>query len=289
MSSDQVISAPTGPIILALPREIRDEIYLTILQSPNEPPSSPEYPSPIAAGSGTELKRHPRIRYPVNIYPRYTCQDLLESNHQLNTEVREALARHDASKQGLDSKLDLMIRGFDVWPTWTLLPGPVTHIRNLGVEMRIFDDYHGSQFDGDGGPGPIFQPLFHLLSGFFHHGPQFVYKGPVERQLHVDTMTFTIYVSSMKKEQLQKDVFDVQSQHVITSVRRRIVHSVWLKLRMIASRGALSGRVSRLKLITDEDVKEFLVPDRKLAQETVDYWDAYGYHWGVGTLSDHGF
>ena len=59
-----------------------------------------------------------------------------------------------------------------------------------------------------------------------------------------------------------------------------------MKMRMIASRGIFLGRVSKLKLNTGKDVKEFRIPDRKLAQETLDYWDGYGYHWGVDISSD---
>lgn len=180
---------------------------------------------------------------------------MLVCNHQMNFEVRELLARYDTSQHGLDCKLDLMIRGAHVWPTWTLLPGPINHIRNLEVEMRIFDDYNGSQFLVDGGSGSIFRPLFHLLSDLFHHGPQFVYRGPFERQLHVDTMQFTIDVSK-------------------SSTEDDSIQLVWLKLRMMASVEGLSSRVSELKLNTSKGVRTFLVPDKELAQKgikTLDY------------------
>lgn len=263
MSCVQVTPASTQRNLLTLPQELRDDIYLVVLQTPSEPPQSPENTGPRVAGFGSEPERGKGVFYPTNIYPRYACQNLQACNHQMNTEVREILDRHDTSERGLDFKLDLTIKDCQIWPTWTLFPGPITHIRNLEVEMRIFDGRHGhqgSQFGGDGGPGPIFRPLFHLLSGFFHHGPQFVYKGPFDRQLHVDTM--------------------------VLSMRHRTVSSVWRLLRMIASHGTLSGRVSKLKLNTDEGVKEFPIPDKELAQETLQYWDDYGYHWGVETSSD---
>ena len=286
MSLVQVTPATARPNFLTLPREIRDQICLAVLQSPSEPPASPEHAGPRFAGFGSEPERQNNVFYPVNIYPRYACQSLQACNHQMYTEVREVLARHDTFERGLDFTLDLMIQACDIWPTWTLLPGPISHIRNLEVEMRIFDDCHGSQFGGDGGPGLIFRPLLHLLSGLFHHGPQFIYKGALERQLHVDTMVFTICRGEVPKEQPYEEGTEVGSPSCVLSVRHRIALSVWLKLRMIASRGTLLGKVSKLKLKTMEDTREFHVPERKLAQETVDYWDGYGYHWGVEPPSD---
>lgn len=185
-------------------------------------------------------------------------------------EVREVLGRHDTSGWGLDFKLDLMIQDCDIWPTWTLFPGPITHIRNLEVDMRIFSDYHANQFGWDGGPGIIFRPLSHLLNGLFHHGPQFVYKGPIKCQHSVDTMVFTFCRSQVLKHQLYEDTTEARSPSCFLSRKHGIVQSVWLNLRMIASRGMLLGKVSKLKLKTVEGMKEFQLPDRKLAQETVD-------------------
>ena len=286
MSSIQVTPATTQSHLLSIPREIRDEIYLALLQSPSEPPPCPEYAGPRFAGFGSEPERGNGVFYPTDVYPRYACQSLQACNHQMNTEVREALAHHDTSGRGLDFKLDLMIQNRHIWPTWTLFPGPITHIRNLEVEMRIFDGCQAVQFGGDGGPGAIFRPLFHLLSGLFHHGPQFVYMGPFERRLHVDTMVFKICRGEMLNEEFCKSAMETRSPPSVLSMRRRIVLSVWLQLRMIASRGTLLGKVSKIKLNTGEDVKEVPVSDRELAQSTVEYWDSYGYHWGVEANSD---
>lgn len=257
-----------------------------MLQSPSEPPPSPKNAGPRFSGYGSELERGNGVFYPTDVYPRYACQSLQACNHQMNTEVHEVLAHYDRSGRGLDFKLDLMIQHRHIWPTWTLLPGSVTHIRNLEVEMRIFDSCQGSQFGGDGGPGAIFRPLFHLLSGFFHHGPQFVYKGPFERQLRVDTMVFTICRGEMLNEELCKSAVEARSPPSVFSLGRRIVLSVWLQLRMIASWGTLLGKVSKIKLNTGEDVKEVPISDRELAQSTVEYWDSCGYHWGVETSDD---
>ncbi|CAD6588407.1 MAG: hypothetical protein ASARMPREDX12_003406 [Alectoria sarmentosa] len=286
MSSVPVTPAPPQRNLLTLPLEIRDEIYLAVLQSPSEPPPSPKNVGPRFAGYGSEPEWQKCVFYPTNIYPRYACQSLQGCNRQMNSEVREVLARHDTSERGMDFKLDLMIQDCRIWPTWTLLPGPITHIRNLEVEMRMFDNCRGSQFGGDGGPGAIFRPLFHLLSGLFHHGPQFVYKGPFERELHVNTMVFTVWRDEMPGGKFHEDAMEARSLPSVLSMRRRIVQSVWMKMRMIASRGIFLGRVSKLKLNTGKDVKEFRIPDRKLAQETLDYWDGYGYHWGVDISSD---
>lgn len=74
----------------------------------------------------------------------------------------------------------------------------------------------------------------------------------------------------MLKHQLYEDTTEARSLSCVLSMKHRIVQSVWLNLRMIASRGTLLGKVSKLKLKTIEGMKEFQLPDRKLAQETVD-------------------
>lgn len=132
MSYVQITQTFTQHNLLTLPREIRDDIYLAVLQSPSEPPQSPEDAGPRFAGFGSDLERGNNVFYPTAVYPRYACQSLQACNHQMNIEVRELLDRHDTSQRGLDFKLDLMIHHCDIWPTWTLLPGPIAHIRNLG-------------------------------------------------------------------------------------------------------------------------------------------------------------
>ena len=157
----------------------------------------------------------------------------------MNTEVRQILDRHDTSEWRLDFRLDLMIQHCDIWPTWTLFPGPITHIRNLEVEMRMFDHCRCNQFAGDGGRGDIFRPLFHLLSGLFHHDPQFTYKGSFGRQLHVDTMVFAICRDQVLNKELCKDAVEAGSPPGVLSMRHRNVWSLWLELPMIASCGIL--------------------------------------------------
>lgn len=85
----------------------------------------------------------------------------------------------------------------------------------------------------------------------------------------------------MLKEQPYYDGIGVRSIPCVLSIRHRIVKSVWLKLCKISSRGTLFGRVAKLELKTDEEVKEFPIPDRELAPETVDHWYQYGYRWGI--------
>lgn len=289
MSSVQVTQTSFRHELLTLPREIRDDIYLAVLQLPSEPPPSPEDAGPRIAGFGSELPEGKNVFYPTDVYPKYACQNLQACNHQMNTEVREVLVRHDRLERGWDCKLDLMIHYCDIWPTWTLLPGPITHIRNLEVEMRIFDNCHGNQFGADGGPGRIIRPLFQLLSGLFHHGPQFVYKGSFDRQLDVDTMVFTIR-DQMLNNELRKDAVEAGSPPGVLSIGRRSNRSTLLLLCMlskIAGSGTLFGRVSKIKVDTNKGVKEISVPGWGLAQETVDLWDDYGFHWGVVTPSDH--
>lgn len=76
----------------------------------------------------------------------------------------------------------------------------------------------------------------------------------------MDTMVFTIFWGEMLDEQPYYVTIRVRSLPCVLPIRHRVVQSVWLKLCMIASHGTLSGGFSRLKLKTDEEVKEFPVP-----------------------------
>ena len=160
-------------------------------------------------GFDSEPERQKSVFYPMSVYPRFACQSMQACNHQMDIEVREVVARHDTLERGLDFKLDLMIQDCDIWPTWALLPGPVTHMRNPEVEMRIFDDRHGSYFGGDGSSGPVLRPLFHPPSGFFHHGPQ----------LHVDAMVFTNNRGESLKAQLHEGATAARSLSCVLSIR----------------------------------------------------------------------
>lgn len=73
-------------------------------------------------------------------------------------------------------------------------------------------------------------------------------------------MVFTIFWGEILDEQPYYVTIRVRSLPCVLPIRHRVVQSVWLKLCMIASHGTLSGGFSRLKLKTDEEVKEFPVP-----------------------------
>lgn len=266
MSSPQLTQPTSQHNLLTLPREVRDQIYLAVLQTPSPPPPSPKDAGPRSAGYCLELPHHGCNFYPPAADPHYASETLLLCNHQTNAEIRELLARHET--RGLDFRLDVMTQGYNFWPTWTLLPGPVTHIRNLEVDVRIFDVHLGN-----------FEPLLHLFGGFFHHGPQlFCSKGdPVDRRVRVDTISQAIYCNELPIT----DAMNAETPPSLLSMDRWMVQSVLLGLRTVTGEGGMGWRVSNLDLRTHEEVLSFPAGDENISQEMMDYWDAYGKDWVV--------
>lgn len=139
-----LMQQPTTEIeshFLSLPREIRDLIYTALLQSPNSPPSSPEEAGPRLRKSG--------VLYSVEQIPEVLYAALLRCNRQISAEFHECLFACQ-SIQGL--RLDCMIKGYAVWPTWISFPFPeARNIGNIDVDLRLFDVGDGcGQFFGDG-------------------------------------------------------------------------------------------------------------------------------------------
>ncbi|MCJ1456920.1 hypothetical protein MMC28_007286 [Mycoblastus sanguinarius] len=257
----QARSSFDKPTLLTLPREIRDLIYISVLQSPNDPPSSPQSTGPRIT------KHYHRIQYPVPSRPQNASAGLVGCNRQIRSEIREVIQRKAAI---LDCKLDFMIRDLDVWPTWVLFPGPTKRIRKWDVNIRVFDAAESAdQFCGSSGPALLFAPLLKLLNEFFHHGPQFFYKEPLNAAIHVDTLYVTI---SLDKSEADSP-WDLL-------VQKRIFANVSTELSDIASKGALTGKVDTIRLFTCMDgrevCKEIEVGNVELSQELASYWASCG-------------
>ena len=96
MSLDLLAPAGSQLNLLDLPREIRDTIYLAVLQTPSPPPASPEDLGPPSTGDLYEgLKLTTSVSYLNDMRSRYASQSLLACNHQIRAEVHEVLARYD--------------------------------------------------------------------------------------------------------------------------------------------------------------------------------------------------
>lgn len=141
MALTQQPTTETKPHFLSMSREIRALIYTALLQSPNSPPLSPE-----DAGRGFGKSG---ILYSDKQVPDVCYAALLRCNRQVSTEFHESVF---ACQSIPDLKLDCMVKGYAVWPTWIspLYPEP-RKIGNLDLDLRLFDVGNGGgQFWGDG-------------------------------------------------------------------------------------------------------------------------------------------
>ena len=104
------------------------------------------------------------IYYPNDPKSGYASQSLLACNHQIRAEVREVLARYDKpGMRGLDFKLDVTVQAGVILSTWALLPGPVSHVRNLEVDTRMLGSHYKGRLRYHYGRREIFYSLLDLL------------------------------------------------------------------------------------------------------------------------------
>lgn len=182
---------------LDLPRELRDRIYAIVLTSERRPPASPEEcgqrwrdvdasaMSICSVPNGPELYRD--IWYedqPVAI----ACTGLLSCTRQISQEMVRAIERQNtAGKGGLQCRLDCMVRGERLWPTWIALPVPVKYIRYLEFDVRDFNindtNGQGAKWMVNAGGGVVVSNLLKLVGQFITRGSQLTCSLCNSRQL----------------------------------------------------------------------------------------------------------
>lgn len=172
----------SGSGLLRLPREIRDEIYQYLLAYTSEAPVNTSF-----AGPRLRIKD---IMYPRSLGAVTSAINLALTNHQLYAEMQPAISPPPPpSPSSLTSRLsppetadlDIMVKGFMYYPTWTYLPR-LTRSKpfNLNVRLRIFSTESFLSNDGwPRQPGSGFRSLMHLLNMLVENGPAFYYTPSV--------------------------------------------------------------------------------------------------------------
>ena len=244
----------------SLPRELRDQVYHELLLISSAPPESPEDAGPRYEEWLLYPMMHWSFFYPIDLYPPSACGGLMASNPQIEHEVRVAAGSPDFH-------LDIMIEHFKIgrtgqraWPTWIVYPGLFENIRELRVDVRVCkrDQIHGDMYSL-GAWGFVHGPVFWLLNRFFHHGPQFIYKGPFFPKIHVDTLR--IVLSPMTHEHPSfKHLFKEMSE--------------------MASLGVFYGQILNIQICAGDHVRQ-VRPEFLAERETPpDKSIKYGMHWG---------
>ncbi|KAL8840011.1 MAG: hypothetical protein Q9170_001495 [Blastenia crenularia] len=237
--------------LLSLPREIRDRIYDVVLDLETPVPNLDSVNYQIPAHF------HYSIRIPDRI-PRSSCAALLCCNHQLESEVSQAVSRRacTSSKNGLIYTLDLLVQGRSrntgqwdrITPTWTKIPSlPITHAKCLHVNFQADKNHKRISFLGDGGPGETNQTLLNLLIRFFTYGPMFDGYSMMKSTppAFIEELVMEILPVEPGEEQWKGPMYDRDPRDSI----------VWgLLLRMVARSGLLAGRLGRIYLCVDGEI-----------------------------------
>ncbi|KAL8925450.1 MAG: hypothetical protein Q9208_003542 [Pyrenodesmia sp. 3 TL-2023] len=163
---------------LQLSRELRDNVYETLLLSSRPPPSSPEhgsahkYPSKKEEYCYFEDHNH----YPTDDLES-TSGPLLLTCRQISGEVEEAAVRLTKSNRSL-YRLDLMLLDErELYVTWLAFPFTTNEIPILDVDFRLLGDVEGKKSTlrgGNGGPPRLIWGLFTLIERFLQRGPDFL-------------------------------------------------------------------------------------------------------------------
>ncbi|KAL8845783.1 MAG: hypothetical protein Q9221_009081 [Calogaya cf. arnoldii] len=264
-----------------LPREVRDEIYTLVLNSPAPPPVSPKEAGPrYREKVNDSWSDHPDPRsvfYPLPSKHVGTIAALSQCNRQLRKELQE-FGTSSYLNKNLTYEIDAMLRGEKLWLTWTNFPYPVTKIDHLRVNLRLFDIYNGGGlFWGCGGPGTTFVVLYRALNRLLNHGPGFFYKHGEDHSLKIDTMTINVLHGYRQGSQPNP----VVSHKRLIEDRKKIYRFICQELHHVVLQGLLSERVRTLKVCDGDIMQKCTTDGIEPRAEVTNEWIKWGFHWGV--------
>lgn len=151
---------------IGLPRELRDLIYLSLIDEKRRLPDNPN-----CAG-----KRDPNWNTPCTIYfeahsPKPALLQLKLCCSALYAEVNDIIAKHVVCDSG-PAHLDIMVKGSSIWPTWISLPVTRTLDPTIRIELRLFEAKGwGSEFSTG-----AYRGLWTLFNMLVSRGPLFIHN-----------------------------------------------------------------------------------------------------------------
>ncbi|KAL8654149.1 MAG: hypothetical protein Q9226_003547 [Calogaya cf. arnoldii] len=268
--------------LFTLPREVRDEIYTLVLNSPAPPPVSPKEAGPryrAKVKDSWNIERYdPRsVFYPLPTKHVGTVTALAQCNRQLRKELQDFGTSSYLTKN-LTYEIDAMLQGERLWLTWTNLPYPATKIDHLGVNLRLFDIYTGrGLFWGFDGPGTTFIVLYRALNRLLNHGPGFFYEHGENHRLKIDILTKNVLHGNREGPQPDPGV----SHKRLIQERKKIYRFICQELHHVVLQGLLSERVRTLRVSDGDAVRTFTTDGIEPRAEATNEWIQWGFHWGV--------
>lgn len=163
---------------LNLPREIRDHVLDYVLNDPNDLPLRPPIPGERKRCKINDSHYPPyrSFRYPSCVW---TCR-------QLRHECFD-LASRQAKCGRITGKLDIIVKGYLLFPTWIYLPPALPRETpfDLKVNLRIFSTEAFRSNDGwPRQPGAAFRDLLWILNNLLHNGPSLESNQDTENGLY---------------------------------------------------------------------------------------------------------
>lgn len=188
-------------MLLQLPRELRDMIYVSFLEAHRSAPPSPPFSGPRIfrlERNVHEQRPNKDIAYPVTI-AQTNVKALLSTNRLIRSEVLELADKRNKNNPSLSADLDIMATGYVLYPLWTRLPilASSNTPLNVTVRLRIFSPEAFRAQDGPPRrPCMASHGLLTLLNQFITCGPAFTCIGKPsdsdDPPITIDTLTIRL-------------------------------------------------------------------------------------------------
>ena len=191
---------------------------------------------------------------------------LLYANRQLSREIMEAITRcNKISDCGITYRIDLMIQGPEILPTWCSLPAPAKFLQTLEVDLRD-PKRQGLRLLGDGGVGPDTWRLLSLLAQSVLRGPRLVCSDcPKPKEF-----------KRLERGRETESICDACSSGLQLNARTLVIHALQLQRKdqrglgticqEVANSGLLHGRFKALKFRYGEIIEQWEIRSKSAGQ-----------------------
>ena len=264
-------SVEQAPSWQTMPREIRYLIYEIVLDSNNNPPSTPNRAGERREITGTRNPRRSFFCLSDPLQPASSA--LLRCCRETNIELSDLIASRKVlgTKNPFSYHLDCIIRDSQAWPTWVRLPCAGRHMPNLKIDLRMFEN---RQLIWDINTVDVFLTLVQLLNHLVHHGPHFFHEGWEQHSMTVGTLHLEIMFTDEIGSTSWKN----------TSQEKYMAGNIEGHLRNPELHGLLFGHIGKIVCCSNsyDHEKIIEIQEHKSDITSLDWklWRSFGFSWG---------
>jgi hypothetical protein len=275
------------PAFLLLPREIRDRIYLDVLQRCMRTPP----PTPDQAGERRSDSRDSycpsHVAYELVKLPSIVPSlGLLRCCRQTRSELQELIRREDTNERTRPLyQLDCILAKYRALPTWIALPTSLAHVHRLEINIRVFD-MHQEEYDGRQKLLIVFPGIFDLLYRLFNLGPHFYRCHTPAFPVFINTLVLRLVDEFSRRNFRQPQELGSEANSSVDSlpIREEVsFERVWQCISGLARYGLLQGRVHTIRIYFGSDIKVIHVNSSTVTHRartaTSGQWLAWKYVW----------